>query len=565
MFTFSKRLIYALSNKIRQISPGDNDADGITSEGKLTIDFAKTKNPPFDIKSETSYNAYLSNGSLTLGVKKENCIAWVDMPDYEFQDHVIEAKISMESLGGYSAAGIIFRIDDDSYYLALVSGKGYFRLDVVKDHAPKTLIAWTEISDFDGVNFTMKIITCGTSLIFLVNGKWLAEANDNSVTHGRLGFALASYESVNAPHNEQQENEDINTDGDLETSLNDTPPTEEKNEYVCKANLEYLSVDTRIKTIEECYKKWTDDSSINAEWRLRLAETFAVMGEPVKALDQISRAWKRRDEVIRTVSAASEVRTKKELLLAARMSFRLGQYNEAEEFIDAILEQWADTAEGKLAHTEKIKVLYELNKFSELKEFVIKNQSKINKDIDYYTMYAKSLWEVKDYAESAEAWDMAFEMNAENGIYAVNSANAHEMAGNEKEALSRYVSAGKIFLNQDNMPELSALIQKLSLLGTENWEARALCGKWAFSIENYDKSAKEFEASNKLRCAIRPRPKADPALFYLWGLVYYIKGKIKKAIRLVKRAVKLAPDYELFHAKLEELMLIYDSANDENN
>jgi tetratricopeptide (TPR) repeat protein len=561
MLNFSKRFIYALSNKIRQINTEENYADGIASEGKLTIDFAKTKKSPFDIKAESSYNAYLSNGSLTLGVKKANCIAWVDMPGYEFQNHVIEAKIRLDSLGGYAAAGIIFHImDEDSYYMALVSGKGYFRLDVVKDSAPKTLIAWSEISDFDGTNFSVKIITCGTSLIFLVNGKWLGEVNDNSVPYGKLGFALASYESFDA----QQESDNKNPDSGSEASLNDNNPVEENNEYVCKANLDYLSVDTRIKAIEECYKKWTDDSNINAEWRLRLAETFAVMGEPVKALDQINRAWKRRDEVIRTV-AASEIRTKKELLLAARMSFRLGHYGAAEEFINAILDQWPDSAEGKLAHTEKIKILNELNKFAELKEFVIKNPFKINKDIDYYTLFAKCLWELKDYADSAEAWDMAFKMNAENGIYAANAANAHEMAGNEKDALSRYVSAGKIFLNQDNMPELAAIIPKLSLLGTGDWEARALAGKWAFSIEDYEKSAKEFEASNKLRCAIRPRPKADPALFYLWGLVYYIKGRIKMAIRLVKRAVKLAPDYELFRTKLEELMLIYDNANDANN
>jgi len=543
MLTFSKRLIYTLSNKIRQIKPGRNDADGIASEGKLIIDFSKTKNPPFDIKAESSYNAYLSNGVLTLGLKKPKCIAWVDMPDYEFQDHVIEAKIRIDSLGGYAAAGIIFRADEDSYYMALVSSKGYFRVDVVKDSAPKTLIAWTEISNFDGSNFTLKIITCGTYLIFLVNGKWLGEATDSSIAYGKLGFALASYDT--------EENQ----------------PAEKRDEYVCKAMLDFLSVDTRVKSIEECYKKWTDDSNINAEERLRLAETYAVMDEPVKALDQINRAWKRRDEVISTVSNSSEVRTKKELLLAARMSFRLSEFNTAEEFIDMILDQWADSAEGKLACTEKIKILYELNKFAELKKFVKRNKDKINKDINYYTMYAKCLWELKNYKDSAQAWDKAFEMNAENGVYATNAANAHEMAGNKKEALSRYITAGKLFLNQDNMPELAALMPKLSLLGAENWEARALAGKWAFSIKDYDKSAKEFDASDKLRIAMRPRPKADPAVFYLWGLVYYINGKTKSAIRLVKKAVKLAPDYELFRTKLEELMSINENKddNDESN
>jgi tetratricopeptide (TPR) repeat protein len=541
MFTFSKRFIYTLSNKIRTINPGNNDSDGITSESKLVVDFAKTKKSPFDIKSESSYNAYLSKGSLTLGLKKKNCIAWVDMPGYEFEDHVIDAKIRLETLGNYASAGIIFHIiDDSSYYLALVSSKGYFRLDVVKNNSPKTLIAWTDIPDFDKINFNLKIVVCGTCLIFLVNGKWLGEVNDDSAEYGRVGFVMASYESDNEKK-EQQESDD-----------------EKSDDEICKAHLDYISVDSRMKSVEDNFNKLTNDVNINAEGRLRLAETFAVMGEPAKALDQISRAWKRRDEVIRTVSASSEVRTKKELLLAARMSFRLGQYKEAEEFIDAILDQWSDSAEGKLAYTEKIKILNELNKFAELNEFFINNPFKIEKDIDYYILLAKCRWELKKYADSAEAWDMAFAMKTDNGIYAVNSANAHEMAGNENEALLRYIAAGKIFINQDNMPELAALIPKLSLIGKDNWEAHALAGKWAFSLEDYDKCAKEFEASHKLRCALRPRPKADPALYYLWGLVFYIKGRIKTAIRLIKRASTLAPDYELFRKKLKELMLIVE-------
>jgi tetratricopeptide (TPR) repeat protein len=533
MLAFSKRLIYALSNKIRQRDP--EYADGIEAEGKLSIDFAKVKKSPFDIKPETSYNANLSKGSLELKLKKHNCIAWVDIPEQEYQDHVIEAKFRLDSFGGYAAAGIIFRImDDDSYYMALVSSKGYFRLDVVKDNAPRTLIAWTEISDFNGINISMKIITYGTYLIFIVNERWLGEVNDNTVVCGKLGFALASYTE------EKQE-------------------TESK-EFVCKANLDYISVDTRIRSIEECFNKWTNDSNINADSRLRLAETFAVMDEPVKSLEQINRAWKRRDEVISTVSVTTGIRTKRELLLAARMSYRLGHYNEAEEHIDAILDQWSNTPEGRLAHTEKMKIFNELNKFEELKQFVAVNASKINKDIDYYTILGRCYWELKDYADSAEAWDKAFETNNKdeivNGVYAANAANAHELAENKKGALARYIDAGRIFLNQDNSAELAAIMPKLSLLGKRSWEACALIGKWAFSMEDYERCITEFSDAEKLRCTLKPRPKADPAVYYLWGLVLHLQGKTKTAIRLLERSVKLAPDYGLFRFKLAEFKLM---------
>ena len=474
-------------------------------------------------------------------LRKPNCIAWIDIPENEYQDQIIEAKFRLDSLGGYAAAGIVFRImDEDSYYMALVSSKGYFRLDVVKNNSPQTLLAWTEISDFNGININMNIITYGTSLILIVNGKWLGEVNDNSIISGRLGFALASYE-------ESKE------------------WTAESRECVCKAMLDYISVDTQFSVIEDSYKKWTNDSNINAEYRLRLAETFAVMNDPIRAMDQINRAWKRRDEVIRSVSAAtSEVRTKKELLLAARMSFRLGQFNEAEEFIDLILDQWPDSPEGKLAYSEKLMIMNELNRFTELKKFAVKYSLKIEKDINYYTVIGRCYWNLKKYKESAEAWDKAVEIDSENGVYLIHAANAHEFANFRKKALRRFINAGKIFLNQDNNAGLVALMPKLSTLGRNNWEARAIIGKWAFSTEDYDKSAEEFSAANELRCALKPRPKADPALFYLWGLVYFIKGKNKAAIRLLEKAVKLAPDYELFSTKLEEIKSAYGEIPAEN-
>jgi len=485
-----------------------------------------------------------------LGVKKSNCIAWLDIPGLEYRDQVIEAKIRLDSMGGYASTGVIFRISgENSYYLALVSSKGYFRLDVIKDSAPRTLIAWTEIFDFDGTNIDLQIINYGTYIISIVNGKWLGEINDDSLSPGRLGFALASYETAGLAENTDENSQEKDKKQDDSASNTD--------EYTCRAFLDYFSVDTRLRVIEERFKKWTDDSNINAESRLLLAEAFAVMGKSSKSLEQIRKAWKRRDEVIRSASVSSytEVRTKKELILAARMAFDLGQYAEAEEYINIILEQWPSSAEGKAARVEKIKILNVLNKYAELKEFLLNNTGAIDENIEYYTMLGRCYFELKEYADSAKAWEKAFQINRENSVYAVNAANALELAGKREEALFLFLEAGKNFLNHDNRDELKSIMPKLSLLGEKNWEARALAGKWAFSIEDYNNCVDEFSAAEKLRCALRPRPKADPALFYLWGLVLSIKGKKKDAIRLLERAVKLAPDYGMFRFKLAELKL----------
>lgn len=472
-------------------------------------------------------------------MKKPNFLAWLEIPDCEFNDHFIEAKIRLDSLGGYAAAGLLFHIrDDEAYYLALVSSKGYLRVDVVKDNSPKTLVAWTEISGFDGTNINLNILTYGAYLIFIVNGKWVAETSDHSIEGGRIGFALTCYES-GAGKNENSRNE------------------YSCNEYSCKAMLDCLSVDARLKTIEDSYKKWNDDSNINAESRLRLAETFAVMGDAVKSLEQINRAWKKRDETISSVSISyTAVRTKKELLLAARMSLLLEQYNEAEEYIDSLLEQWLDSAEGKEAVKEKIKILNKLGKFGELKKFLLKHSNTVKKDIDYYALLARSYFELKEYKNSAKTWDKAFDLNRENGVYAANAAASLELAGKNDEALARYIEAANIFLKQDNVQELAAVMPKLSILGSKNWEARVLAGKWFYSIKDYSRSEAEFTAANKLRCAIKPRPAADPAHYYLWGMVLSLKGKNKEAVNLLERAVKLAPDYGLFRFKLAEIKIL---------
>jgi tetratricopeptide (TPR) repeat protein len=433
-------------------------------------------------------------------------------------------------------------MDQGSYYMALVSNKGYFRLDVVKDSVPRTLVAWTEISNFNGTNIDFNIITYGTYIILVINGKWLAEVSDDTIRGGLLGFALASY-----------------TDTDTENSEDKTT----NNNSVCKAYLDFISIDTRVKAIEESFRKWTDESNIFGESRLRLAETLAVMGETTQALEQIIKAWKRRDEMIRTVAASdAEVRTRKELLLAARLSFRLEQYREAEEYIDALINQCADEpqklvtlAEGREALKEKIKILNELDKFAELKDFVLKHSDKLNKDIDYYTMLARCHWRLEEYKESAAAWKKAFETDRENGVYAANAGNALELAGRKKEALANLLEAGKIFLRQDNQPELLALMPKLLTLGRKNWEVHALAAKHAFSIEDYKNCAMEFTMAEKLRCALRPRPKADPALYYLRGLVSSLAGRTKEAIRMLEKTVKLAPDYGLFRFKLAEIKL----------
>jgi tetratricopeptide (TPR) repeat protein len=127
-----------------------------------------------------------------------------------------------------------------------------------------------------------------------------------------------------------------------------------------------------------------------------------------------------------------------------------------------------------LAYTEKLRILYELKRYEDLKAFVLKHHKKMTKDNNYYTLTALCYWELNDYIESAKAWENAFKIISENGVYAANAANAYEFAGKKKEALKLYIEAVKIFISQDNNAELTALVPKLTALGGRNKEARTL-------------------------------------------------------------------------------------------
>jgi len=384
---------------------------------KWIADFSKPEKSCFDIKPEISYNAYLEKGSLFLGLKKKNCIAWLETLNRVYVDQVINARFRFDGHGGYCAAGIMFRAaGQGTYYLALVSSKGYFRLDAVNNHVPRPLIGWTEAPDLNGNNVNLGIIARGDHLIFLLNGKWIAEAHDASIPGGHLGFALASYDA-------------------------DPLSPEINKNLVCQSWLNFLSVDARPGTVAAEYKKWSNALEISAESRMRLAESFAALDCFEAAYNQILKAWKQREEAARSVMATyTDVRTGAELLFAARMTLRLGQYTTAEEYINACLAMGVNNADALTIGAEMAKLLSAQNKNESLAAFLpdyIKRANVEKKHADIPPLYAllgHAFWNLKDYKAAANAWGMAHSLDTHNGLYAEARALAKKCIVKKTEA-----------------------------------------------------------------------------------------------------------------------------------
>ncbi|MDR0601520.1 MAG: tetratricopeptide repeat protein [Treponema sp.] len=534
MFDF-RRLLFFIGNKLRRKKyRGDPKASASAQartsapaeEEKWEADFSKPAKSRFDIKSESSHDANLQKHSLSLALKKSGCIAWVWTPEYSWGDGIIEAKLRLVPMGGYAAAGLLFRmIDESSCYMFLVSNRGYFRLDVIRNNMPFPLIGWTEAPGMapgavTETGFTVKVTAYGNRFVLFVNGTWAAEMNDSSISSGALGFALASYEAG--------------------------PAGAGGGAYTARAFLDALTVDSRIAEVEEAYNAWNDSPEIPPGSRVALAETFAAMAEPNPALIQLKKAWK-----------CAAKRPQKELLLASRLARQLELYGEAGEYADACLAGEAGP-ERREAAAEKAKILYAAERFDELLEYLEDAMILCAGDSALYTLQGHALWNLGKYEEAAAAYDHAFELDGENGLSAKNAANMYEMLGRKEDALDRCLKGGRAFLAADNYGDLGIIVPKLLSLGKDNWEAHALAGKWAYSIEDWETAEAEFDLAEDLRKAARPKPHKDPALIFLKALLVVRKGKRRRAVPLFEDAVKYAPDYGLFRFRLAENRFLLD-------
>jgi tetratricopeptide (TPR) repeat protein len=436
-------------------------------------------------------------------------------------------------------------LDEGTCYLVLLSSKGYFRLDALRNNMPLALIGWTE---FEGpspdAGTELTVIARGPRITLLVNGLWAGEIDDSSIEAGTLGFALASYGAAS--------------------------PFPAEGAYAAEAFLDYLSVDTRPAELEAAGGVWDEggaefpgaEQAGEGRARLRLAETFAAMGENTAALGQLKKL---------PPGARREPRV---LLLAARLAQGLGLYDEAEEYVDACLagvsaggngaggasagyagdaggDAGGDAACLREAVVERAKILYARRRCSELREYAEKALAAGNRSAALAALLGHAHWELGDYGEAALAYDRAFELDGENGLHAANAANMYGALGRKAEALDRSLAAGRAFLRAGNYQDLGVLIPKLLALGPEHWEARALAGKWAFGIENWDEADRELDRAAALgRKARLKAGEKDPALSYLRALLLIRKAKRREALPLLEEAVRLAPDYGLFRFRL---------------
>ncbi|MCL1927685.1 MAG: tetratricopeptide repeat protein [Treponema sp.] len=556
------------------------DTDDFVHE-QWEADFSREDEPGkpphvrFSITSENLYRAYLFNNALCLGVKKTGCIAWAENAIYRYQDMDIKGHIRLDPKGGYAAAGFIFRmVDDLTYYMALVSSRGYFRLDLVRNSVPFTLAGWTEVPgkvDLKGRSgeFKLRIITFGSKILLLINEMWAGAWDDPSIPEGRIAFVTASYEETEAlPAG--------NITSEF-SATNDASAVPEK--FSALAELVEFSLDSYIENVHKHYYEL--EATAFPDSRIRLAETFTALGRADSALAQLRKAWEYRanlaDElakaedgvVLAAIRLEESIRSAKELLLGARLALALELWDEAEEYIEEAMDIKGIEQE---ARSMKTALLYSSSRYDDLIHFAEEISKSDNSEktiifdkIDnhfaapasFFNLLGHCYFNKRDYQKAADAYDHSFKLDETNGFAAKNAAAAYELLEQKGEpiykekTLDRYLKAGRVFLADNRYEELGLIIPKFRLLGENNWEGRALAGKWAFGIENWITARKELDVAEQLRKS-KKGARPDPAIYFLQALLLVREGKRREAMPLFEKAVKLEADYPLFRFRLAE-------------
>ncbi|MDR1931138.1 MAG: tetratricopeptide repeat protein [Treponema sp.] len=532
----------------------------------------------FTITSEKSYIANLRTGeagtSLVLTLLKPNCMVWTEDSLFRYYDLAFRGRVRLDARGGYAAAGFMFRmVDDGSYYLALVSNRGYFRLDLVRNYTPLALAGWTEAPGLlraenaedapPVIEYDLELINYGEKILLLINGLWAAEINDSSLSAGRISFCAVNYHAAEGPDASRRP-----------VSPDDPAPS---GGAVSEAALLEFSLDSRIAEVESRYNGLA--GTARSEERIRLAETFTALGQANPALVQLRRAWE-----------TGGPKRKKELLLGAKLAMALERWDEAGEYIDACLAgEDRDASEEDAGHirnagNHKAALLYSTGRYGELISWAASRPDSGYADpASLYNLLGHAFFHTGDYEKAAAAYDRAFALDGSKGLAARNAAAAYELLGAGEKALDRYFKAGKVFLSQDQYQDLGLLIPKFRLLGITGtgkapapgaagvplWEIHALIGKWAFGVEDWALAEQELKRAEEIRAALKAARGAeagtdpDPALYYLQGLLLIRGGKRKRALSLLELAVKYAPDYPLFRFRLAENRFLLNQKPDD--
>lgn len=476
--------------------PSEADPDTLRQEQWKT-DFRRPQKSRFVPEVCPEYTAEYDSGGFALTVLKPDCFAWTVDPLYQYADLIAKSSAGFSTPDADAAFGFVLRhkTDRDFYYF-LVRSSGQFRFDLVFNGTPTPLIPWTDLDDFDPSEFTLEVF-CRTDLFtFFVDGKWVGEAQDESISEGKLGFGMQNFHQENA-----------------------------------RALVSSMSIEARSARVYESYDSRMEEAGPEAERRLRIARRFYEVGRFQQAVVEYRRASAARPE-------AGE-----DAFNLMDSYVQLGLHDRAREVADEYLRVHPRDPRAVLIKAE---VLYLQNDLTGCRDFLLERREGASGQL--LNLLGNACYALGDWERAEDAYARACDSADSIALYWLHRARAAERAGKPEDALSRYLEAGRRLFREEAYEDLESVVHRVEALDPENWEVRGLKARVLFHQERFT------EAKALLEKLYKERRAQDTAVPFLLALILTREGERTKALPLLEDAAVTEEDFALYWFKYAEAL-----------
>ncbi len=460
-------------------------------------DFSDRKKIPLGEEEENGYRTSLTEDGAALSLNRKNLFAWTLFQPYRYRNFVFSMEISASLENAHAAAGAVFRYaDEGTYYFVMVSPRGMFRFDVVFNGTPRTLIPWTACEESGGNSFSLTICAHGTFFAFFINGVWVGEVDDDTIDAGFSGIAGQNYHEKD----------------------------------VARFVFHRLEMESEDLAVETFYDEKVKGEGIPWENRRNLARRFFDMGQYSAALIQLRKSYRSRKPET------------EDFLFEARIYNFLHLEEDALRTIENCFPR---ERENKDVVMEKAGILYRMNRFLVLKEFLHESAQVWEGEPLLWNLQGNVEDALGNFESSYRCYSKASVLDTENGMYLLNAARACEKMNNTDEAVTLLKRAASIFFAEEDFETLQYVLSSLNRLAPDDPVGTSLKGKLLFQEGKTDEAFFLFKE-------LREKGESDSSVDFLYALILADRGERKKADTIFSEVVKQEPDYYLYWFRYAE-------------
>lgn len=450
----------------------------------------------FEEESSEHFQTHYNDKGLNIELNRQDLFSWSINPLFQYRDLVLEGDLVLDS-SAYGAAGFVVRFtNEDNYYYALVSNRGYFRFDVVFNGEPICLLPWIPLPAPFEPSFTLTVLAHGDHFTFMYNKDWIGEVLDDHLTAGRVGFAAQVY------HEGQG----------------------------FSALLRRVTLESRPLEVEAFFQRWVQVVPPEPEQRRTLAQVFFGQGFFAETVRQV-----------RKNSRVTDL-TREDKFLMANALVRQGLYTDALPQLDELI---ASEPQWKEALSEKAGLLYLQSRYFDLKEFLEPQMELFSENINAWNLLGHAYLGVGNWEKGCLAYTKAWELSPQTPLIAMNLARCHLKSGKTEAASGVFLAAAWEFYRQEAWADLQSALVELKTLKVKGPESLALEGLWLYQVGEY------IDSLQKLTSALE-QGYEDSAVHYVLGLILRDTGKPAAALPHFERATSLEPDFVYYQFRLAE-------------